>query len=105
MSLVARQIWSSISPEAKPLFERINAELFASAPAAGPAPYRRARLVALLCADALNGDRSGAARDLRWRRFVRALDLHAPAVHSESLDRILTENRDLLGGEVYLAAA
>ena len=96
MSLIAYRIWKSVSPEAKPLLELIKNELLASAPTSGPANYRRARLLSLLCADALNGARVDASRAMRWTRFVRALETHLEHVRSIGLEQILDENRDLL---------
>ena len=66
---------------------------------------RRARLLYLLSADALNPERTESARELRWRRFINVLAPFALETRSVSLLRIVVENADLLNADGYFTAS
>ena len=61
-----------------------------------PKARRRARLVTMLCAAALDATQSERSRQMRWRRLVRVLASTVEAASSPTLARIVSENLDLL---------
>ena len=85
---------AALTPEAVTLSRRISLQLLEAACA--PGDRRRIRTLFLLCIDALNGERGDAARELRWRRFIRALAPFAGETRSPALLRFVAENADLL---------
>lgn len=59
---------------------------------------RRARLLSLLCVDALNPNRPEPSRTLHWRRLIVALAPFARETRSLPLRQLVLENADLLIG-------
>ncbi len=86
----------ALEPEAFALSRRISMQLLEAFPPQTPVVWRRARLISLLCLDALNGRRSEAGRAMRWRRFLGVLEPFAKETGSPALLKLVAENRDLV---------
>jgi hypothetical protein len=87
----------ALPADAEPVSRRICAQISEAATRSAAWPTRRrARLLSLLCIDALNPNRPEPARRLRWRRLIATLAPFARETRSMPLRQLVFENADLI---------